>query len=199
MAWELFKEPGFLKRIWRHLFPRNVIQRRCPHCQQPLITEYEKYPQDPFAFGPCPACGKSFPLFENVPREEAFLRSVRNNNPIPEENLVVLASDKGLNLSTIPKGILFLMALWSGGARQAFQCLKQVLAKAKLDDLRVYVLDVDGMSLEFCQRELSKFQLGGWGETFWIRDGKIKRSLLKYTSDHANVVEEYTRDLLGSV
>jgi hypothetical protein len=197
MPWQLYQNPGLLKRVWSYFHPPYGVRTRCPNCKKLLIAGYEKYPDDPFAFGPCPACGQIFPLFEQVSQEDVFFQAAKNNNPLPEEILVVMASDNGLNTSSIPKGILFLMAVWSGGARQAFHCLKQVLSRINLDGLKVYVLNVDGMSIEFCQQQLSGFQLGGWGETFWIRDGKIQRSLLKYTSEERNIVEEYTRELLG--
>ncbi len=97
---------------------------------------------------------------------------------------------------TIRLGVLFVMAWWSGGARQGFAQLKRVLAA--LDPggrLELVVVDTDGCpDLYECPEFAS--HLHGWGEVVWVRGGRVVRtSCMGY---HPECFEPFTRELLAS-
>jgi hypothetical protein len=71
----------------------------------------------------------------------------------------------------IERGIVFLMAWWSGPARSAWSNLKEVLLKIDgARSLEIVVLDIDGMTgFENC---LLGPIMAGVGESAWVRSGK---------------------------
>jgi uncharacterized protein (TIGR02996 family) len=74
-------------------------------------------------------------------------------------------------------GILFLMSFWSGPSVMAFHHLGEVLEavdrNARLD---LVVVDIDGCSKKWHQ--VPEFRnVGGYGETAWVKDGQIVRAL----------------------
>lgn len=74
---------------------------------------------------------------------------------------------------TIKRGVVYVMAFWSGPARKSFSELKRVLAA--LDPagrLELVVVDTDSCPDFYEMPEFTR-GLGGWGETAWIRDGKV--------------------------
>ena len=102
-------------------------------------------------------------------------------------------SDRAV-MTTIRCGVLFVMAFWSGPARQAFAELKRVLeAVDPTGRLDLVVVDTDGCPDLY---ELPQFagKLHGAGEAGWVRRGQILRtSGLGY---HLECFEPYTRQLL---
>jgi hypothetical protein len=99
-------------------------------------------------------------------------------------------------IRSIRLGVLFVMAFWSGPARQGFARLKQVLAA--LDPhgrLELVVVDTDGCPDLYETPEFAG-KLHGWGEVAWVRDGEVVRtSGLGY---HPECFEPFTRELLES-
>ncbi len=97
---------------------------------------------------------------------------------------------------TIRLGVVFVMAWWSGGARQGFAQLKQVLATVDpRDRLELVVVDTDGCPDLYECPEFAG-QLHGWGEVAWVRDGQVVgTSGLGY---HPECLESFTRELLAS-
>jgi hypothetical protein len=97
-------------------------------------------------------------------------------------------------IATIPCGVLFVMAFWSGPARLAFEELKRVLEMLDPDGhLELVVVDTDGCPDLY---ELPEFvgKLAGAGEAAWVCAGQIVR-----TSGHGyrpECFEPYTRHLL---
>jgi hypothetical protein len=70
-------------------------------------------------------------------------------------------------------GILFVMAWWSGPARQAYVRLADVLSKVNpCGKLEFIVVDADGVPALY---EMAEFlgRMHGAGETAWIKDGRI--------------------------
>lgn len=66
------------------------------------------------------------------------------------------------------------MAFWSGPSRQAFHHLAEAIAKHDLDrKLRIVVADIHGMQQFYETAHFEPVELGGWGETFWVKDGKV--------------------------
>lgn len=105
---------------------------------------------------------------------------------LPVSNRMVIA--------TIKLGVLFVMAFWSGYSRKAFAELKRVLAECDpTGRLELVVVDTDGcpdldITPEFHGR------LHGYGETAWIKDGKIVRT--SGAGYHPECFEGFTREML---
>jgi hypothetical protein len=121
---------------------------------------------------------------------------VRRHSRLDERRLVVLSSADGLEISSIPSGILFVMATWSVQALSSFRHLNEVLSRLDLGALKVFVVDIDDFATELV-RQLPGLVLGGYGETFWIRGGAISYALSHCNSQLAGVVEDYTRAIVG--
>jgi hypothetical protein len=101
-------------------------------------------------------------------------------------------SDLGV-VATISCGVLFVMAWWSGPARQAFVQLKAALKRLDpAGQLELVVIDTDGVTgyVLPCGRSV----LHGAGETFWIRDGVVIADAS--WGDYRQRVDEYTRRLM---
>lgn len=74
------------------------------------------------------------------------------------------------------KGLIFLMAFWSGPAVSRFKTACYSLEDSvPWDQFSFDVVDVDGLQGDdpFSSYE----QLDGYGEVFWIRDGRIVASM----------------------
>ena len=100
------------------------------------------------------------------------LRSLTKYSKLPVERIKYCADADGSTVRSIGRGILFLMAFWSGPSVKAFAKLTEVLASLPSDDLALVVVDVDGSAPLY---ELPEFkgQISGSGETAWVRDGRI--------------------------
>ncbi|MES2694154.1 MAG: hypothetical protein V4773_11825 [Verrucomicrobiota bacterium] len=73
-------------------------------------------------------------------------------------------------------GVLFLMAWWSAPAIDRFKLLCDVFGqRLAAAHLRFYVVDVDGLisRTPFARGE----RIGGYGEIFWIKDGRVVGSM----------------------
>jgi hypothetical protein len=65
------------------------------------------------------------------------------------------------------------MAFWSGAAQVAFKQLTEALGRLDAaGEIELLAVDVDGSETLY---ELPEFQgrVGGYGETAWVRNGKI--------------------------
>jgi hypothetical protein len=100
------------------------------------------------------------------------LRSLVKYSKLPAERIKYVADANEDTVRSINRGILFLMAFWSGPSVIAFAKLTDVLATLKADELELVVVDVDGSPDLYELPEL-KGQVSGSGETAWVRNGKI--------------------------
>ena len=100
------------------------------------------------------------------------LRSLAKYSKLPVERINYYPDADEAALRSIGRGVLFLMAFWSGPSVQAFAKLTEVLASLPQHDLELVVVDVDGSAPLY---ELPEFkgQIAGAGETAWVRDGRI--------------------------
>jgi uncharacterized protein (TIGR02996 family) len=95
------------------------------------------------------------------------------------ERIVYLAGATPSLLSSLPRGVVFLMAWWSGPARQAFSELAAALRVSDpTGDLLVVVIDVDGIPEEFSWEfdrlvRPHRVQLSGAGEGLWVCRGRV--------------------------
>ena len=103
-------------------------------------------------------------------------------------------SDPGV-IATIRCGVLFVMAWWSGPARQAFSLVKATLKRLDPDGrLELVVIDTDGVTGHVLPGGRSA--LHGAGETFWVRGGVVIAAT--GWGDTVLRVDECARRLLGS-
>lgn len=101
------------------------------------------------------------------------LRSLAKYSKLPIERIDYRPDADETILAEIERGILFLMAFWSGPSIKAFAMLTEVVAKLDTEGrLKLVVVDVDGSPALY---EIPEFlgKVGGAGETAWIRAGKI--------------------------
>jgi hypothetical protein len=101
-------------------------------------------------------------------------------------------SDRSV-IATIGLGVLFVIAFWSGPSRKAFAELKRVLAKTDPSGrLEFVVVDTDGCPDLY---EAPEFvgKIHGYGETAWIKDGKI---VCTADGHHSECFEDFTHQLL---
>lgn len=75
-------------------------------------------------------------------------------------------------IAGLDRAIVFVMAYWSGPSAGALGLLAKVLSDIEPRP-RLLVCDID----EIPASDVSIFgRLGGWGETFWVREGRIVAS-----------------------
>jgi hypothetical protein len=100
------------------------------------------------------------------------IRSLATYSRLPAERIRYVSDANEATVRSIHRGVLFLMAFWSGSAVQAFAQLTQVFATLDTRDLELVVADVDGSPELY---ELPEFngKVHGHGETAWVLDGKI--------------------------
>ncbi len=76
-------------------------------------------------------------------------------------------------IETIKCGVLFVMAFWSGPARQAYTALRKTLEEVDpTGSLELVVVDTDGIPDIYSMPEFLG-KMCGAGETTWIKDGRI--------------------------
>ncbi len=90
------------------------------------------------------------------------LRSLAKYSKLPVERISYVADADAGTVRSIGRGVLFLMAFWSGPSVQAFARLTEVLASLPPHDLELVVVDVDGSAPLY---ELPEFkgQIAGAG------------------------------------
>jgi hypothetical protein len=94
----------------------------------------------------------------------------------------------------IRRGVLFLMAFWSGTSFHSLHHLKRVLSRIDADGrLEVVIVDVDGCPDLYDAPEFFG-KLHGNGEAAWVSRGKVVATAA-YGS-HPKAFETYTRYLL---
>lgn len=85
-----------------------------------------------------------------------------------------VADDKFFVIEKVQCGVLFFMAFWSLPARQGFAELKRVLADIDPNGcIELIVIDLDGCTEMHNVPGLSAMLSGGYGETAWIKDGRV--------------------------
>lgn len=97
-----------------------------------------------------------------------------------------------LSLDKPHKGIIFLFSGWSQSHVQLSSLLQSLRG---FEEIWLFVMDVDVPGVEdYLQRnELSS---DGWGETYWILNGKVVRVARKYDGGYIPRLRENHRLLL---
>ncbi|HEX8312872.1 MAG TPA: hypothetical protein VF614_16230 [Chthoniobacteraceae bacterium] len=122
--------------------------------------------------------------------------TVENNSAIPIARLRVLQNFDDVHLPDMRRGIIFVLAAWSGPAVIGLQRFTKVVQSLDTRSLDLVVLDTD------CLTDASatllfgapSFTTGGWGETIWIRDGHVSARVLAHTAPES-LIEQHTRGL----
>ena len=76
------------------------------------------------------------------------------------------------SIISIQRGIVFLMATWSGGSQWAFPKLVAFLESHGIPSEQLFVLDVDQHRELYALPELVG-KIHGWGDAMVVKDGKI--------------------------
>lgn len=101
------------------------------------------------------------------------LLSLAKYSKLPIERIDYRPDADETIIGEIDRGILFLMAFWSGPSITAFTKLTEVVARLDTEvTLQLVVADVDGSPALY---EVPEFlgKVHGAGETAWIRAGRI--------------------------
>lgn len=101
------------------------------------------------------------------------LRSLAKYSKLPIEQISFFPNADENIILGIERGILFLMAFWSGSSVRAFARITEVVSQLdKAQTLQLTVVDVDGSPSLY---ELPEFlgRIHGAGETAWVRNGTI--------------------------
>jgi hypothetical protein len=132
-----------------------------------------------------------------MPVEFDIRPMVEKYSAMPVGRLRVLRSFEDLQLSLIRRGIVFVFAAWSGPAIMALQRFTKVLKTMDTDSLDLVVLDTDSLAEDLAIQLFGNegFTTGGWGETIWVRDGRVVARELAHTASEG-LIEHHTKGLL---
>jgi hypothetical protein len=100
------------------------------------------------------------------------IRRLAKYSRLPDERIRYVPNADEATVRSIGRGVLFLMAFWSGPSVRAFAQLTEVLARLNPEGLELVVADVDD-SPDLYELPEFKGKVHGAGETAWVRDGKI--------------------------
>jgi hypothetical protein len=116
-----------------------------------------------------------------------------------EKGRLILLPDEGIKSArSIKRGVLFILAKWSGASQLAFRALNMALASfSDLDDLYLYVADTDSQETEELVAPLGDV-LAGAGESYWFLEGEVKYKISAYKEDSLAILQDYTQRILPS-
>ena len=120
---------------------------------------------------------------------------LKKETKMPFERIRIARHLDDLHLSEIRRGIVFIFAVWSGPAFVAFHRFTGFLAGVDKDALDVVVLDTDCLASE-AGSALWGTNVGGGGETLWVRDGAVVARSPLYKPESEPEMIRHTQDLL---
>jgi len=121
---------------------------------------------------------------------------VRKYSAIPCEHLKIIPDITAFQLSKIDRGIVLIFASWSGHSIIALQRLTGSLSRRDLDLLEIIVIDIESMTGQD-MTELFGRVFHGYGETLWIREGKVVAQLEAFEPESEPLILAYTKRLLA--
>jgi hypothetical protein len=123
---------------------------------------------------------------------------VEKHSVIPMACLRVLRSVERVDLPEIRRGIIFVFAPWSAPAVVGLQRFTKVIKSIDTHCLDLVVLDIDCLTEHLATQlfGVPSFTTGGWGETIWIRDGRVIARVLAHTASES-LIEQHTKELLN--
>ena len=122
---------------------------------------------------------------------------VEKHSVIPIARLRVLQTVDEIHLPDIRRSIIFVFAAWSGPAVMGLQRFTKVIQSLDTHSLDLVVLDIDCLTEDSATQLFGapSFTSGGWGETIWVRDGRVVARVLAHTAPES-LIEQHTRGLL---
>ena len=121
---------------------------------------------------------------------------VRKYSAIPCEQLQVIRDIAAFQLSKIARGIVLIFAAWSGHSVIALQRLTESLSRRDLDFLEIKVIDIESMTSQDMNRVFGRV-FHGYGETLWIREGKVVAQIEAFEPESEPLILAHTRELLA--
>lgn len=119
----------------------------------------------------------------------------RRHMTIAPDRLVLIGPDESVPLCSMEKGIVFILATWSGQSQLAFRALNKALAQTEgLGDLPIYVADTDDAKTQEFLSQIGETPSGG-GETYWVAGGQIQHKLRGYTDKDLSSLLSFTQEL----
>jgi len=97
-------------------------------------------------------------------------------------------------LARVKNGVLVIVAGWSGAAKLAFGVLSEATSEFLTRGVSMYVIDHDELDGKAAERVLGTLPQG-WGETYWVRDGRIVHSLSRYDQSAMQAIKNFTATL----
>jgi len=124
------------------------------------------------------------------------IRSLAKSSKLPIERIRYFPDSETSLIKGIKRGVLFVMAFWSGPSVKAFNQLTDIVNRLDPNGtLEFVVIDTDGAQTFYDHPDF-KGKLHGAGETAWIKDGVIQcTSGLGYNPD---CFEPNTKELLAA-
>jgi hypothetical protein len=122
---------------------------------------------------------------------------VQKHSALPIERLRVVSHFGDARLAEIRRGVVFVLAAWSGPSLIALKRFTRIMSELPTSGLDLVVVDTDCLDAE-SEAQLfgtDGFRPGGWGETIWVRDGVVvAREIAGLSSEQA--LRDHTRVLL---
>ncbi len=117
---------------------------------------------------------------------------------IEERRLILIPKEETVSIRSIKRGILFILARWSGASQLAFRALNKALASlSDLDGLHLYIADIDSDKTQELVSTLGDV-LAGTGETYWLHEGEVHHKLSAYREEALSILRDYTEQTLQS-
>jgi hypothetical protein len=101
-------------------------------------------------------------------------------------------NDFSLDIDKLGNGIIFFFASWSPTLVQLASLHHSLQA---FSSIRLHVVDIDHKDVQGYY-ERNGLISHGWGETYWIKEGKVVDQLKKYDTSHVGVLETKHRLLV---
>ena len=121
---------------------------------------------------------------------------VRKYSAIPFERMQVVHEISAFHLAEIVRGIVLIFATGSGHSVTALQKLTAVIARLGLGLLEIKVIDIESMTEQDMIRVFGRI-FHGYGETLWIRSGKVVGQLEAFEPESEPLIVAYTKKLLA--
>lgn len=132
--------------------------------------------------------------------EASRLKSLAVQVSLPEHRLRFYAQADEAVFTTVQRGIVFIMAFWSGPAQCNFKLLGEIIKRLDTkQELELVILDTDGIPRLYERPPFGDekhTKLGGWGEAAWVRNGRIEAVFTGGLGTHKALYEQFTKELL---
>jgi hypothetical protein len=124
------------------------------------------------------------------------MHTLAKSSKLPIERIRYLPDSTTSLIGEIKRGVLFVMAFWSGPSIKAFNQLTDIINRLDPNGmLEFVVIDTDGAQ-SFYEHPIFNGKLHGAGEAAWIKDGVIQCT--SGLGSNPNCFEANTKKLLAA-